>query len=41
MLTYDYSSRHRRTLKRSANIDAVLEYQSHHETSNAGTPWTV
>ncbi|KAK3825943.1 MAG: translation initiation factor eIF 4e-like domain-containing protein [Benniella sp.] len=30
-----------RTLKRSANIDGVLEYQSHHETSNAGTPWTV
>ncbi|KAG0223825.1 translation initiation factor eIF 4e-like domain-containing protein [Mortierella sp. GBAus27b] len=30
-----------RTLKRSANIDGVLEYQSHHDTPNAGKPWTV
>ncbi|KAF9916392.1 eukaryotic translation initiation factor 4E, partial [Linnemannia zychae] len=30
-----------RTLKKAANIHGTLEFQSHHETANAGKPWTV
>ncbi|KAI8594983.1 cap binding protein [Dissophora ornata] len=30
-----------RTLKKSANIFGTLEFQSHHEASATGKPWTV